>query len=356
MNIAQVDGIHRGQAFGSVAERLLANGMDTNALRPWVEDDPTRSDFGKSFITANGKRVPIANDTLLRKDEWKQYDTVAIKTAQSRLIGINDLIQRGLTYNISNGLGKTVLEYEDISDITAAETSMDAVADTKKDRPKYGINYLPLPITHKDFQINLRVLSASRTTGMPLDTTLVEFASRKVAERLEAMLFTDITYTFGGGTIYSYINAPDRNTGNLTACWDDESDAGGEHILEDVRAMKQASIDAMHYGPWVLYVATNFETALDADFKAASNKTVRQRILEIGGITDVKVADTLTADNVVLVQMTADVVRLVVGMPISTVQWDEKGGLISNYKVMTIQVPQIRQDQAGNSGITHYCC
>ena len=354
MDKANVDGLFRGQAFGSVAARMLANGMDANALRPWVEDDKSRSDFGQSFITSNGKRVPYANTTLLRKDEWKQYDTVAIKTAQSRLIGINDLISRGLTYNITNGMGKTVLEYEDVSEITAAEITMDAVTDTKKDRPKYGINYLPLPITHKDFQINARVLAASRTTGTPLDTTLAEMAARKVAEMLEAMLFTNITYTFGGGTIYSYINAPYRNTGSLTANWDDESAAGGENILEDVRNMKQASIDDKHYGPWVLYIPTNFETAIDDDFKAASDKTIRQRILEIGGITDVKVADTLTADNVLLVQMTADVVRLVVGLPVTTVEWDEKGGLISNYKVMTIQVPQIRNDQSQTSGIVHF--
>ncbi len=199
MDKANVDGLFNNgqglQAFGSVAERLVANGMDANALRPWVEDDKSRSDYGRSFITTNGKRVPIANATLLRKDEWKDYDKKAIEIARQRLIGINDLISRGLTYNISNGMGKTVLEYEDVSDIQGAEISMDAVTPGKRDRPKYGISYLPLPIVHKDFQVNARVLAASRTTGTPLDTTLAGMAARKVAELLEEMLFTDLTYT-----------------------------------------------------------------------------------------------------------------------------------------------------------------
>lgn len=355
MENAQIDALFRGKAYGSVAARLLANGMNINQLRPWTEDDESRGDFGQAFITSNtGQRIPIANATLLRKDEWKEYDKAVREHAQIRLVGIADLINRGLTYNISNGLGKTVFEYEDINELTAAEITMDAVTDTKKDRPKYEMNYLPLPIVHKDYQINIRALSASRTTGAPLDTTLAGMAARKVAEMLETMLFTNVSYTFGGGTIYSYINVDGRNTGSLNANWDDESAAGGESILEDVRAMKQASIDAKHYGPWVLYIPTNFETAIDADFKAASDKTVRQRILEIGGITDVKVVDTLTSDNVLLVQMTPDVVRLVIGLPITPVEWDEKGGLIVNHKVMTIQVPQIRNDQDGNSGITHF--
>jgi hypothetical protein len=35
------------------------------------------------------------------------------------------------------------------------------------------------------------------------------------------------------------------------------------------------------------------------------------------------------------------------------VEWQTEGGLITKYKVMTIQVPQVRADQDGNSGIVH---
>ena len=344
---SEMDFILNGKGSGPLAQRLLANGMNVGAMRPWVGND------GRAYINVNGQASLVTNATL-RKDEWKQYDEAALQMSTERLVGISDLLSRGLTYNISNGLGTTVLEYEDVSDLQAAQMSMDAVTRGTNDRPEFDINYLPLPIIHKDFQSNIRVLNASRTTGQPLDTTTAGLAGRKVAELLEQYLFQGAsTYTYGGGTLYGYMDSPTRNTGSLTANWDDSA-ATGDTILTDVRAMKQALIDAKHYGPYVLYIPTNFETAIDDDFKANSDKTIRQRLLEINGISDVKVADKLTDDNVIMVQMTSDVVRLVVGLPVTTVEWQTEGGMIFHYKVMTIQVPQVRADQDDNSGIAHW--
>ncbi len=62
----------------------------------------------------------------------------------------------------------------------------------------------------------------------------------------------------------------------------------------------------------------------------------------------------MTTANVALVQMTSDVVRVVTGMAPTTVQWDTDGGMTLNFKVMAIMVPQVRNDQAGNSGIVKY--
>lgn len=345
-NKGKVDVIFNGQAFGNTAQRLLASGFNVNALRPWINER------GECFVNMGGQSVRV-NAATLRKDEWKHYDEAIIKVAEDRLIGIADLISAGLTYTIPNGMGSTVLEYEDMSDFEAADLSMDGATRGQKDRPQFDIKYLPLPIIHKDFMINTRVLNASRTKGQPLDTTNAELASRKVAEKLEDILFNGAsTYTYGGGTIYGYTDYTSRNTYTLSAHWDDSA-ATGETVLEDVLGMKQKLINAGFYGPYVLYIPTNFETALDEDFKSGSDKSVRQRLLEISSLRDIKVADKLTADEVVLVQMTSDVVRLVQGMPVAPVEWQTEGGMINHYKVMTIQVPQIRSDQSGNCGICH---
>lgn len=324
---ADMDAIFKGTAYGSVAQRLLAHKMDVNALR--------------------------VNNTTLRKDEWKQLDETVVDISKVRLTGVSDLVSRGLVYNISNGLGTTVLESENISDMNDATMNMDGATRDPNDRVEYNIEYLPLPITHKDFQISIRVLEASRKLGQPLDTTQAGIAARKVAEKIETVLFTGASaYTFGGGTIRGYTDHASRNTGSLTANWDDSAAVA----YSDVINMKQASIDAKHYGPWMLYVPTNFETALDEDYVATTSTTitVRERIKQIGGIIDVKVADKLTADNVVLVQMSPETVRMVIGMQPTTVEWDTEGGMISHFKVMSIMVPQIRADQDGNCGIVHF--
>lgn len=334
---------------GPVANKLLNSGMNTGVLKPFIA--PDGNCYQSIIVNGQPKTIRI-NTATLRKDEWKQLDDMVIFTAQERLVGVADLYSRNLVYNIGNGLGKTVLEYEDISELTAAELTMDAVTPSQKDRPQYDLKYLPLPIVHKDFSFNIRALSASRTTGQPLDTTTAALAARQVSEKIEDILFNGAsTYTYGGGTLYGYTDLPSANSVTLSEQWD-ASGKTGEEILDDVRAMKQASIDAKHYGPFILYVPTNYETTLDDDFKSNSDKTIRQRILEIANIQEVKVADKLDDDEVVLVQMTSDCVRMVEGLPIQTVEWQEGGGFTTNYKVLAIMVPQVRSDQSGNCGVT----
>lgn len=345
-----MDILMNGAAFGSVAQRLQAAGMSVQALRPWMEND------GKSFINLNGAAHPVVNATL-RKDEWKQYDTAILKAAQDRLVAVADLERRGLTYTIGNGLGKTVLEYEDVGDILDAEVSMDGAQRSKNDAPDFGIKYLPLPIVHKGFTINARVLAASRTTGDALDVTMGTLAGIKVADKIEDMLMNGLTiggvnYTFGGGTIYGYTNHPNRNEVTLTAGWN-LSAATGATIVADVLSMKQGLLDDKKYGPFVLYIPASYESVLDEDYATGYPKTIRQRILEIGSIEAIRVSDKLTTGNVVLVQMNAGTVRLVKGMEITPVEWQTEGNMLHHFKVMGIQVPQVRADQDGKCGVCH---
>jgi len=347
----QVDmlNLSTGQAFGDVASRLASSGMDIGMMRPFVGNAGCFATLQAGTSQAHNIQV---NSATLRKDEWKMYDTAVVAAALQRLNAIKDLIDRNLVYRIPNGLGKTVLEYEDESDISDAEMNMSAVSKSKNDRFIYDMKYLPLPIIHKDFQINIRALTASRERGVPMDTRNAQGAARKVSEYAENLLANgSSSFAYGGGTIYGYTDAPNRNTGSLTAAW---TTATGEQILGDVIDMKQDSIDARHYGPWALYIPTAYQTALDADFKAGSDKSIRERLMEVEGITAIKVLDKMTAGQVVLVEMMEDTVRLVEGLPIQTVQWQTEGGMILHYKVMTIMVPQVRYDQNSRSGITHY--
>jgi hypothetical protein len=44
---------------------------------------------------------------------------------------------------------------------------------------------------------------------------------------------------------------------------------------------------------------------------------------------------------------------MVIGMDVTTVQWETHGGMRLNFKVMAIMVPQLRSDFNGNAGIVH---
>jgi uncharacterized linocin/CFP29 family protein len=232
--------------------------------------------------------------------------------------------------------------------MTAAELTMEPTTRALDDRVQYDKKYLPLPITHKGFTLGARTLAASRTSAQPLDTTQVALCTTLISEFTEKLLFNGSgTYTFGGGVIYGYLDHPQVNSYTLAANWDDSA----ADPVADVIGMKQALIDAKHFGPYIVYYSTNFETAIDADFKAASDKTIKQRIMEIGSIADVKVSDHITTDRVVVVQLQPTTVRMVIGMQPQVIEWSNDGGMTSHFKVMSIMVPQIRADQANNCGV-----
>lgn len=361
---------------GNYMSAFMAFGQRPEALRPWVnmtrqqamlQANIMEAGMGmqnvdlrnlipnvQSYVSINGVNYHVNAGTLL-KDEWKYYDDTVLRVAQERLVGVADLLSRGLTLTVPNALGTTVLEYEKMSDVEGAQMSMDAVTRGRRDIPTYTIEYLPLPIIHDDFSLTIRHLMASRKRGMPLDTTRVEMGTRNVAEYIENMLFNgpgSSTFTYGGGTLYGYTNHGSRKTYTTMADWG-SSGITGEEVLKDVLNMKQVMITYKHYGPYMIYIPTAYETVLDDDFKANSDKTVRQRILEIEGIEGIKVADKLTDDNVVMVELKPDTVRMVIGFQPMVTEWSSHGGMQFEYKIMAIMVPQIRADADGNIGLVH---
>lgn len=346
-----MDYILNGTAHGDVASRLLNSRFDTGMLRPYIAtDEESGEEIGYFVTNAKGEAVPVTNATL-RYDEWKQYDTAILKAARTRLTCAQTFLNAGMTYNLPNGLGKTVLTWETLNDMNPATVGMDPRAAADEDRPVFGQAYMPLPIIYKEFRVSVRQLEASRTTGEPLDVTAAEQAGRVVAEMIEEITCNGYSsFAFGGGTLYGISDFTSATTDNWTADWDDS----GADPLADLLRMKQDSIDAGYYGPWHLFLPTNFETVLDEDFKAASDKGLRQRLLEVGGIQGITIADKLTADYGVLVQMTSDNMRMVNGLPITTVQWETRGGMEINFMVMAIMLPNPRADQNGNCGIIVY--
>ena len=357
---------------GELAAYMQANKADIGRMRPFLFKG--KDGIEKSFITvyagldAEGKKtykaVPLqVNSATLRRDEWKQLDDAVLMVQRERLTGIADLESRGLTYTLTNPMGTMVLHYEDMDDSMEVEMTMDGVSRAKNDRPNYETKYLPIPIIHGDYEIGARELEASRKLGTPLDTTKAEQVARRISEKLERLLFTKTTYTKGGGTIYSYISHPNRNPQTLTLNWDDTTKTSAQ-ILADVKAMKQKMLDDHFYGPYVIYIPAAYETVLDGDYintvagtqTNGTNDTIRERILKIEKIEAVKVSDFLPANNVVMVQMTSNVVRLVKGFAMQNIEWKSEGGMVTNYKVMTIQVPQIRATQSGQCGIVHLAC
>ena len=219
-----MDFLLNGRAFGPVATKMANAGLDPELLRPYRSDDDSDP---RSFVTANHVKIDgttepktmVLNDgtaATLRIREWIQLDQAVMMAARPRMQLVNDIRGRGLEFNIPNGMGKTVLQYQSMSVAGSADISMDGLKKDKNDRPVFDIRNLPLPIIHSDFSFSARDLAVSRNSGTPLDLTMAENAGRRVAEKIETLhLGTAATFAYGGGTIYGLTNSPKHLTFTL---------------------------------------------------------------------------------------------------------------------------------------------
>lgn len=344
------------------AASFLARALDPQGRLNVLQMRPYLDDNGEAHIIVNQGNgqygsMAVNAPALLRIDEWRDIDRAVVQAGADRLTGIADLEGMGLVHNLGS-IGITVSTFEQVSDMTGAQVSMDGITEGEKDTIAYDHDNIPVPIIHKDFDVNVRRLIASRMFGESVDVTAASVASRKVAEASEDMLFAGKAIRVGGGTIYGYTTHPNRNTVDMGTDWDA---ATPEEIISDVKEMLAAARADHFYGPFDLYIPGAYEGVLDNDYLVGDSesgitvttKTVRQRILELSGVRSIKVADRLTGDNVILVQLTRDVVDLAKAQGITTVNWQAYGGMQERFKVMAVQVPRIKSTYDGECGVVH---
>ena len=364
-------------------------------------------------LQRRGINSPVFNATALRKEEWIELDRVVLRAARFRLRAWADLATAN-SFGGFPGMSKMILEHETMSDPGEALVDMDALTEGRTDSPMFQLQGLPLPITHCDFWYDARRLAISRNTGTPLDTTMGEAAGRRVAESVEKVTIgVDTGITYGGNStqvggygrnssVYGYLNFPPRVTSVTGYSPTGNGRAGTGWVpldtVKDVLAVLQAMYKQKFYGPFMIYHSNDWDQYLDQDYfltstatnTPISTKTLRQRLAAIGSDDDpagtfgnerrilgVRRLDFLAAEThgsgaysvggvlypdpayilttnpfkFIFVQMTPDVARGVNGMDITTVQWESQGGMRINFKVMAIQVPQLRADFYGNCGI-----
>jgi len=313
-------------AFGSTFQKLLKSNADPNVLR---------------------------TNSVLQYDEWKEIDDAVLPAARERLRFVNEVMNLGLTRNIPNAMGKSIYQFDKQNDSQVAQLSMDGISRGQSDTVEFSTHNIPLPLIHSDFQLTLRRLQTSRNMGEALDTTQAEHAARRVSETIEDLSVNGTPgFTFSGETIYGATNHPDRNTVSFSnASWTD-SGVTGTDILTDVLDMITSLENAGYFGPYRMYIPTSYGTGvLEQDFKADSDKTIRQRLNEIESLESITVLDALASDTVVMFQPTRSVFQMLDGVQPTTVQWEEEGGMKLNFKVLSIMVPNWRSDFNGNMGL-----
>jgi len=380
------DFVENGQAHGEAANLLQGMRYEPGLLRPWRDsrgrtcftvnvgkkwtegqEVPIYKSYTAEQLAQRGVYSPVANALSMTKDAWIELDRQIVKTARLRLFAYADLASYS-SRNIANAMGKTTLEYQAMNDPGEAVVDMDAMTDGRADRPLFNLKSIPLPITHSDFWFSERELASSRMGGAPLDSTMGETAGRRVAEMIERTTIgtetgttfgpnssTDTRYANSASTVYGYTNFPQRTTKtDLTT----PTGSNPEAIVQDILEMIETMNTNAYYGPFVLYHSTSYSQYLNSDYFRTGgtqvSQTVKERIMKIDGIAKVQRLDYLTSGyQMILVQMGSDVAQALDGMGITTVMWPSQGGMRTNFKVMAIQVPLLKSQYSGTTGIIH---
>lgn len=337
---------------------LLAFNGDPGCLRPFWDRD------GKSKISLNQRgrdgnfaqnNYTITTPSTLTKEEWLEIDGIVLKVTRAELIVAGTLVQMGLTYNIPNALAKTVIQHSTMTDAGEAIWSMDALQESNRDRVQFDLVNLPIPIVSADGQFSMREILASRNSQNPLDLVMFEQNTRRCSEQIEKVTIGTVNgMTYGGGTIYGLTNHPSRNTSTITSPSVAANAWTPQILFQEILAMIQTLQNKFFRGPYGIFVSPGWSQYIDDDYSQAYNgSSLRTRLLQVEGVQFVKRADYLNDLQIVVFQMTPDVVQMVTGLPITTMQWESHGGMKNNFKTMGIMFPRVRVNANGDSGINH---
>lgn len=277
-------------------------------------------------------------------------DGAVVGVGRQRLVLVNDLLNAGLTFRLDNWMSVMSLTYQMTGEAGYAQRTM--IPDARGERQVADRTYASLPVycTWDDFSFGIREILASERVGAPLDTTHIEQATRRVNEAIEDQAFNGIGMNINGLTAPGALTNP-ANTSHFTGseAWDNAGHTG-EEIVSDIIAMQDVALADNYYGPFNLYIPRAYGSKMALDYKAAATTTIGQRASEIPGISAIRVADFLPANTVLLVQMTSNVVDVVVGQTPAQVSWTNGPGWTRFWCVMACMIVRWKADSSGGVG------
>lgn len=286
-------------------------------------------------------------------------DKAVVEVGLERLTLVADIMAAGLTYNLSDPLSVAQLEWNAINKIGAAQRTMSPSARGEAKLPVVKPYRLPIYLTTDKFEIDIRTLKTSQRVGVPLDTAIIKQCTRAVNEAIEDAAINGATTLDGqtlevaGYTAPGILNAPNAEAETLTAAaW--STAPVGTTVYTETQAMLAKLRANKKYGPYRMYVGTAVGAALDADYDTTSGsrgQTIRERLLRIDGLQAIRMADMMPSNKVAIVQMTSDVIDMVVGQPPTVIPWTSLDGFVIHSLIMAVMIPRVRSDYDGNSGI-----
>lgn len=300
----------------------------------------------------------------LPEDAQRLIDDAVVRVGRQNLVLVNDLLAAGLTRPLPNWLGVMELGYDRTNDAGQAMRTMDLDVRGERFVLARDRRVIPIYATHDDFSFGARELAAAERVGQPLDTSHVEQATRNVNLAIEDQAINGWELADGtqakvnGNSAPGLLTAP-ANTYQYTGsnkAWNHASKTGLE-ILTDVLAMVDLAKADGYFGPFNFYMPTAYWSTL---FRRYSDGTTTfdtsimeqiERITAGGRAINFREVPQLPANRTALVQMTSNVIDVIVGQTPAEVSWTSGNGWRRFFVVVACMITRIKEDYDGKSGI-----
>lgn len=286
-------------------------------------------------------------NSLLQEREQIDLDTAVIETAKQSLVLIEDVRSAGLVRNV--GLGAIISQYQKRSSFGAVQVSMSMAAHDEQDAIEFKTVGVPIPIVSAGFNIDARMLAASRRDGTGIDVDHAVEATRAVAEQLEQIGFNGASVKTEGAVLYGLRNHPNRNT-TTGSDWGTVDNIEAE-VLEAIAANENDN----YPGPYNLYVNRTQRQQMRQRIGATAglDRTAYELVTGYEEVRKVAASLAMPDGEMITVDMRREVLDLAVGMDIMVVPWEERGAFVQHWRVMAAMALRIKSDFDGRSGVCH---
>lgn len=336
----------------SVEEQLVRK-LHTDPNGEEVYKDPSARIA--SMRAAQNSRAEMRGLAPLWKDSQEQIDDAVVRVGREGLVIADDRISQ-FSVSMPNWLGVLELTSHKVGESRRANRGMVPASRPDggglQDKTPYTI---PIYVTWDEFGFNARELAAASRVGRPLDMDEVEQATRNVNFAIEDAIINGLDETINGNSSPGLLDTTTTQSYESNDAWDD-ADKTGEDILTDVLAMRAKLAANKFYGPYTLYIPTDYSAALQKPFDSSGiTSLTRQAYLEqlvFGGRNlRIQTADLLPDDRTLLVQDTSSVCDVIVGQQPVAINPAPELEFHTKWLVYAVIVPRVKSDINSNFGI-----
>lgn len=292
----------------------------------------------------------------LPKYTQEVIDQAVVRIGRQRLQIVEDFLATpGLVVPMPNWLSIPTLTSHKIGEAGNAQVTMTPKSRGERQIMQWTPYTIPIYTVWDDCSFEIREMMAAARVGQPLDTTHIEQATRNVNEKVEDIAING-SITVDGNATPGLLDTTNTQAYGSNEAWT-AAGHSGQDILQDVLNMVDVLKADKFYGPYNLYYPTTYETKLMQNWSDGTNTfpiTIKQRLeqLEFGGRNlRCRVADYLPTDRTLLIQMTNNVLDVIVGQAPTTVSWTDGPGWERYFVVLACIVPRIKSDANSNFGI-----